>query len=325
MRFAAGLVALIAGSDLAAAGDNDLALNRLAVIVDDGSTPAFAVGQNRDLRALVSELGVALAPRLLTPSDTLGFSGFQLSADLAETSITPDGPWWRARLGSPSPDATATTSHGSSTLSTVGGFVRKGLWLPAPSMELGVGAVHLLDSSLWTAQTYVKVALVEGLHDHPLPSVAVRGAIARLMGQKELDLTILSFDASVSKHVGVAGTWSIDPFAGWNLLVMVPRSEVIDPTPEIDPLDPMHTDDRSLNFVFKDQANITRHRFFVGAKVQYHVLELTVEGDLALAGGSVDDRGGASECLEISETSNCDSTDRAGSQRTLTISAGVDF
>jgi hypothetical protein len=63
-----------------------------------------------------------------------------------------------------------------------------------------------MDSRLWTGQGYVKLALLEGYHRTWLPSLAVRGGVARLFGQKELDLTIASFDASVSKHVGVAGT-----------------------------------------------------------------------------------------------------------------------
>ncbi len=307
------------------AGDNDVVLGRLAVVIEEPGSKPRTVGQSLDLRALVSELGVALAPRLLTPSDTLGFGGFQVSVDMASTSITPDGTWWRARRSSTAPDAMSPTDHGPASLPTVGGFVRKGIWFPVPSLEFGVGAVHLLDSKMWTAQSYLKLALLEGYHSWPLPSLAVRAGASRLIGQKELDLTIVSFDASVSKHLGVAGTWSVDPFAGWNTLVMIPRSEVIDPTPEIDALDPMNMDDRDLNFVFKDQDDIVRHRIFVGAKLQYHVFQLTFEADFALAGSSVDERSGEEECTVGSRTSNCDSPDRAGSQRTITVSGGLDF
>ena len=55
----------------ASAGDNDLVLGRLGTVIDDGTTPR-TVGQNLEFRSLVSELGVALAPRLSTPADTLG-------------------------------------------------------------------------------------------------------------------------------------------------------------------------------------------------------------------------------------------------------------
>ena len=327
-RLAATLAgaAALATPGVASAGDNDVVLGRLGNILEEGGTPTRTVGQNLEFRALVSELGVALAPRLLTPSDTLGWSGFQFSADMAWTSVSPNATWWRARRGSPSPDATTDPAdHGVSSLPTLGVFARKGLWLPLPSFEVGAGAVHLLDSKLWTAQGYAKLALVEGYHDLPLPSLAARGAVARLMGQKDLDLTIVSLDASVSKHVGVGGTWGLDPFAGWNLLMMIPRSEVIDPTPNVDPLDPMNVDDRALNFVFKDQDDIVRQRFFVGAKLQYYVFELTVEAAFALAGGSTDTRSGDMDCTVDSTTTSCDSPDQAGSQSTLTVSAGLDF
>ena len=319
-------LAISAAPGPATAGDNDLVLGRLANVVEENGTPVRAVGQNLELRSLVSELGVALAPRLLTPSDTLGWGGFQFSADMAWTSITPDATWWRARRGSPSPDAAmAPARHGDGQLPTLGVFARKGIWFPIPSLELGAGAVHLLDSRLWTAQGYVKLAVVEGYHDLPVPSVAVRGGVSRLLGQKELDLTIVSLDASVSKHIGIGGTWGLDPFAGWNMLIMVPRSEVIDPTPDIDPLDPGNVSDRMLNFVFKDQDDIVRQRFFLGAKLQYYVFQFTLEADLALKGSSVDERAGDMACALGSTTSNCDSTDQAGSQTTITVSAGLDF
>lgn len=323
---AASLVGAGAGRGvrIARAGDNDLVLARLSSQVGSG-TDARTVGQNLELRSLVSELGVALAPRLLTPSDTLGFGGFQLTADVASTGITADAPYWRARRSSPEPTSTDPVAHGPDTLPTIGVFVRKGMWFGIPSLELGGGAVHLVDSRLWTGQGYVKLALLEGYHALPLPSIAVRGGVSRLFGQKELDLTIASFDASLSKHVGVAGTWSVDPYAGYNLLLMVPRSEVIDPTPQIDPLDPMNEDDRNLDFVFKDQDDIIRHRFFVGAKLQYYIFQLTVEATFAQKGSSVDDRAGDTPCMPGSTTTACDATDQAQSQRTLTVSGGFDF
>src|SRR5690606_11268584 len=117
-----------------------------------------------------------------------------------------------------------------------------------------------------------------------------------------------------------------DPFAGWNLLLIVPRSEVIDPTPHIDPLDPMTEADRDNSFVFVDQDNIYRNRFFVGAKLQYYVFQLTLQASFALAGSSLDDRAGTTDrCLAASPTTFCDAEDTAAAQRTLSLSAGLDF
>ncbi|MEZ4363473.1 MAG: hypothetical protein R3B48_25080 [Kofleriaceae bacterium] len=317
--------AAVVSSD-ARADVNDLVLSRLARRVEQGGMVTAVIPQSRDLRALASQLGVVLAPHLLTPADTLGFGGVQFSVDLSTTQVDRDAAYWRAAEGSPDPDGTGGGKHTAGYLSTIGFFARKGMWFPAPAMELGGGAVHLKDSNMWAGQLYAKLALQEGYHDYPLPSLALRGAVSRLMTQRELDLTVISLDASLSKHIGILGTWNLNPYAGWNTLLIIPRSEVIDPTPEIDPLEPGMPNDRALNFVFKDQDPILRHRVFLGAKAQFGAVMITVEGQLALAGTSVDDRGGTSaKCEAVSQTEQCDAQDSAAKQQSLTISAGLEF
>lgn len=309
------------------ADQNDLVLSRLATREDDGSGGTIFIPQNLELRALSSQLGVVLAPHLLTPADTVGFGGFQLTVDFATTTIDSRASYWRVLQGSPDPAGTGTGAHGSDSMSTVGFFARKGTWFfPAPSFEFGAGAVKLVDSHNWAGQLYAKVALHEGYHQLPIPSFAVRGAVSRPMDQHELDLTIVSVDLTVSKHFGIGSTWRLDPYLGWNVLLIIPRSEVVDPTPEVDPLVPGNEMDVLNNFVFKDQDTIVRHRFMVGAKLQYYVFQLTLEAQFALAGDSVDDRGGTSEpCTPNSTTTSCDAKDIAAAQRTLSMSAGFDF
>ena len=219
-RRAAGLVLAIGlvSAAPAHADDNDLVLSRLATRIENGQgVLTNVIGQNLEFRALASQLGVVLAPHLLTPADTIGFGGFQLSVDYTTTTIDANAPYWRARQG----DST------SDMLSTIGLFARKGMWFPVPSFEVGVGAVHLVDSKIWTGQLYAKLGLHEGYRSLPIPSVAVRGAVSRMMSQRELDLTVASLDVTISKHFGIGGTWRFDPYAGWNLLMIIPRSEVI--------------------------------------------------------------------------------------------------
>jgi len=298
------------------ADSNDLVLSKLGTrITDSTGTMTSVVGDPLAFRALASQLGTVLAPHLLTPADTLGFSGFQLTVDYASTTIDHAADYWRVLQGTP-----------PSSMQTVGFFARKGLWFPVPSFEIGAGAIHLVDSHIWTGQLYAKLALIEGYHDLPLPSLAVRGGVSRMMTQRELDLTAASLDITVSKHVGIAGTWRLDPFAGWDLLMIIPRSEVIDGTPNTDPLTPGNEGDSMNNFVFKDQNTIYRNRFFVGTKMQFAMVQLTLEAQFALAGTSVDDRTGTNTaCMPMSLTSECDAKDTAKAQTTLSMSAGFDF
>ncbi len=313
------------GHGAARADVNDLVMSRLATRMDNDGVVSV-VPQNADFRSLASQLGVVLAPHMLTPADTLGFGGFQMTVDYSTTTIDPDATYWRAREASPDPGGTGTAAHGPSSLSTVGFFVRKGMWFPMPALEVGAGAVHLVDSKIWTGQLYAKLALHEGYHQLPLPSVAIRGGVSRMMAQRELDLTVASLDVVVSKHFGIGGTWVLHPFVGWNVLAIIPRSEVIDPTPEIDPLVMGNEADSQLNFVFTDQDHIYRQRFVIGTKLKFYVFQLTLEADFALAGTSVDDRRGTADaCMLQSTTTDCDAKDASASQRTFTMSLGVDF
>ena len=329
-------LATLTGPTVARAGDNDLVMARLGTCIDaagDATTCDSAgagvdvVGDNQEFRSVVSELGVVMAPRLLAPADTLGFGGFQFAVDFGFTGISNDAPYWRVLEGSDDPSST-TAVHGQSLMQTVGIFARKGMWFtPIPSIEVGAGAVHLEGSGMWSAQGYVKLALHEGYHDLPIPSVAARGAAARVMGAEDIDLTVASFDVSMSKHLGIGGTMGLDPYLGWNLLIIVPRSEVVDRTPQIDAR--TTPGDENMNFVFKDQADILRHRLFFGTKVQYYVFALTMEASLTLAGSSVDDRTGVdvacSDVTDPGQLARCDATDQAKSQESFTLSLGMDF
>ena len=130
-------------------------------------------------RSLMSELGVVVAPRLQTPADTLGYAGFQFSAELGVTKINSgaDRGYWNGVSGvNP---ANPTASRPGTYLTTVGGFVRKGIWLPLPAFEFGAGAVNIVGSGMYALQGYAKLALQEGFHGWALPSLAVRGSASQ--------------------------------------------------------------------------------------------------------------------------------------------------
>lgn len=306
-------IATVSWISPAAAGDNDIVLSRLAVERNGGVT-----GNNVEFRSLVSELGVVLAPRLLAPSDTLGFGGFQFAADIGFTGISNGASYWRVR--EPHAQSGGDGTHGSGVVSTVGVFARKGMWLPLPSFEVGAGMVHLMGSNLLAAQGYGKIALHEGYHGLPLPSLALRGAVSRMMGEPDLDLTVVSLDASISKELGIGGTFNLAPYVGYNFLIVIPRSEVIDKTPHV-------AGDQNMNFVFQQQDDIYRQRIFGGMRLRYRVFALLLEGALAMKGSSVDDLGGTdADCADVgSMTTFCDSTDQSGMQATITLGLGVDF
>src|ERR1043165_6371705 len=95
VRGALFALAVIGLARPAAADSNDLIMSRLATRFSDGGGVLTVIAQNLEFRALSSQLGVALAPRLLTPADTLGFGGFQFAVDGSSSVIDDKQPYWR--------------------------------------------------------------------------------------------------------------------------------------------------------------------------------------------------------------------------------------
>ncbi|HXJ19682.1 MAG TPA: hypothetical protein VMT03_05560 [Polyangia bacterium] len=283
-------------------------------------------------RSLMSELGVVAAPRLMTPADTLGYAGFQVSAELGFTSINPNRQvgglsYWNGVAGVDPGNPNAYRPP--TTLTTIGGFVRKGLWLPVPAMEFGIGAMSILGSHMYAIQGYAKLALQEGFHDWVLPSFAVRGSASQLLGTSDVNMTIYGIDVLVSKAFGLGGTTRWEPFLGWNVLFIDARSAVLDATPTCDAYQQHQTaagdaapgscvaadngtwNDLGANFTFPSQNVIIRYRWSVGVKVKLSVLFVAAELDYIQHGSTHD--------------STADAADLSGSQTAGSLSAGFDF
>jgi len=288
-------------------------------------TPDAESVSRSNFRSLMSELGVVIAPRLQTPADTLGFAGFQFSAELGMTKISNLERFWDGVDGVD--PANRMAARPDAYLTTVGGFVRKGIWLPLPAFEIGAGALNIVGSSMFSVQGYAKLALQEGFHSWPVPSVAIRLSASQLVGTDQVDLTVVGVDAVISKAFSVAGTARFEPYLGGNLLFIDARSGVIDATPRCDAFALEHAatppspycgqagnaNDSFADFTFRKQDLITRQRYFAGFKLKLSVLFLTAEYDLIPVGRSRDD-------------SQVDGArDESGQQQSFSLSTGFDF
>lgn len=269
-----------------------------------GTSVTLDADASTRFRSLMSELGVVVAPRLQTPADSLGFAGFQLSAELGFTEISSGQSFWNGTEGVQPANPKIARPPGA--LATVGAFVRKGMFLPVPSIELGAGAVNVTQSGMWALQAYAKVAVHEGFHHSAVPSLALRFAFSDLVGTNQVDLKVYGLDVLASKAFSVAGTWRLEPFVGWNLLLIDAQSGVIDATPAT-------ATDRGATFRFPNQDLILRSRWFAGAKMKLWKLFLATEVALTTGGGSE------------SHAAAGPAHDRSGVQKSVTISAGFDF
>jgi len=182
----------------------------------------------------------------------------------------------------------------------------------------------------------VKVALHEGFHSYPLPSVAVRFGLSELVGTNQVSLRVSSLDILISKAFSLAGTARIEPFAGANLLFIDAQSGVIDGTPECDANTLKNTSasdgaaiarlpkvcqpqagttaDFGGNFQFASQSVIHRHRWYGGAKLRLWKLFIVGQVAVSPAGASVDTKANTNGAR-----------DGSGGQREVAVSAGMDF
>ena len=330
------------------AGKNDLnLLNLCPTVASNGKCPWVQRGSDgsisqpvetylqgplgvqgrQDFRSLMSELGVVLAPRIPMVADTAGFGGFQLSAELGLTEISNHQSFWNG-VEAVSPNNPTQGPRPDPMLTTVGAFVRKGIWLPVPTIELGFGAVHLLDSQLLAWQSYAKFAIHEGFHDWPVPSFAVRGAVSYLTGTNQVGMTVTSLDLLISKRFGLLKTARLEPFAGWSLISIFAHSGILDATPSCDattaplgsnpgtpycPSTPTgKSNDFNANFRFPGQNSITRYRLFLGFKIKFAVAFFAAQYEAYFAGSTRD--GSAFSARDQSSTQNA-----------LSLSTGLDF
>jgi hypothetical protein len=172
---------------------------------------------------LVSELGVALAPPMVSPAASHGPSGLALAIDVTVTNVDANAAQWgRTQAGvTGTPDPVLAWTHAT---------VRKGLPF---GLEVGttIGRGHA--TSLWSLGLSLKWAIVEGFHSGigVLPDVALQATTTRSMGLDDLTLATHTADLLLSKPLHVGRGYRIAPFLGVQLLFIEAESGLVDLSP----------------------------------------------------------------------------------------------
>ncbi|MBI5517829.1 MAG: hypothetical protein HY909_28920 [Deltaproteobacteria bacterium] len=184
---------------------------------------------------LVNELGGALAPSLGAPAMTLGYSGLFVGYDVSVSNINRNAEYWtRGTEGSLSSlvgTGTAAVRDRADANTFVSRLhVRKGLpW----GFELGTQVSHLHSSSIWAIGLDLRWSLLEGFRRGIgfLPDFAIRGAVNTMVGQSQMNLTIVGVDLSLSKRFTLGGQVRLTPYLGGQFLMIFGDSGVTDLTP----------------------------------------------------------------------------------------------
>ena len=262
------------------AGTLDLAIARFVNCPTAGTcTPDL-----RNYERFMAEYAFGLSPRILTSAESLGHSGFYMGFEAAFTP-TP------ASYGKQSSvqrwdDGTAYYGKYPNMMFLPGIRIRKGLpW----SFELGGSLNYLTGSSLFALGGEIKWALFEGYRSGfggALPDLAARGSVMRVLGQTDVDMTIIGVDGTMSYTFGIGGMVSLSPYAGYQHLFTIIRTEPL--THREDNDDPTlvtyhPTDGQNWDMSTLSGPNLQRSRLFLGFRFGYELLSLGIEGSWGLA------------------------------------------
>ncbi len=227
-------------------------------------------------RLLTSELALALAPKPLTPAETLGVSGFEFSLGASQADISEDLNYWQGQPGSPIFEAAIRDRKIPAALWIPYIHLRKGLPI---STEIGINGSYLAGSNMFMVGADLKIALHES-YIRWFPSISLRGAASTLFGADDFVVTTGEADVIVSLPIGIGGMVRINPYLAFGLVGMDATSDVIDETP-YDVRDQGGGASGSL-YTFP-RMKITENifnRFVIGTQVQTSFIKLLYEIDI---------------------------------------------
>ncbi len=250
---------------------NDIDLKKFVRI--DTKKPADASGnfyctsdcQDGDFQAqnyfqvMTSELAFVLSPRVLSPAKTLGFGGFEISFLTSFHLIHNQEPYWNV------------TEQGNPTggLQSVHFQARKGLPL---GFEISTNVGQILSSNMYAIGGGLKLALSEGYV--VIPDFSTGISINRLLGSRDLDMTMGSIDFIASKAFGIQAMTTVTPHLGYSLLMTNIASHIIDPTPAS-----IGIEQASRNVVFEEQQILDNkaHKIIIGTTATMFIFSLAAE------------------------------------------------
>lgn len=307
--FAAGFLALTAS--FASAEPMDPALARL---VENPScrdqVGRFAGGatcrpDHAAFKRLVNQYGFAFAPTAMHSARTTGYGGIQISLEGAYTTISSDESYWQLGTQGPidpsSNQASIRNDDPPGLLQLYSLKLQKGFGF---GLELTGTAGFMPKTSLIGGGVDARLSLLEGFRKGFLgifPDVAVGAGVRTITGTPELQLTVASLDAQISKPLPIRDSSVLTPWIGYQHLWIFGDSGIIDLTPATDAQaycgyaginvpgnpDPRKSEfdgqpictapgpnahaDFNNNVVF-DEARLERHRLLVGFNYRYELV-----------------------------------------------------
>jgi hypothetical protein len=114
---------------------------------------------------------------------------------------------------------------------------RKGLPL---GFELVGSLGYVANTSLWIGGGDIRWSVLEGLRSGALgllPDISVGSGVRTMTGTQKFYLTTVGIDVKASKPIAIADAAQLTPIVGYQRLIVFGDSNVVDATPNVDPLE----------------------------------------------------------------------------------------
>ncbi len=241
----------------------------------------YTASANANFRQFARRLAAAMTSVNLMPPETLGHSGFAVSAELSVVDFNP------------SQTAGANNSDQLPTLQPISGpvllpslHIRKGLpW----SFELGVRAAWFEKSRMGIGTVELKWALNEGFTY--LPDIGVRGHVSKILNSRDFDVTAGGLDLGIGKQFAIGGMVTLTPYVGWDLTFVGASTGSVDFNPERSLADSDAPTAQFSDYYIYDSvlaATNTNNRFYGGFRFIAGVVMLGFEVSYTVLGSFKD-------------------------------------
>ena len=187
---------------------------------------------------LIAQYGFAVAPTGMHSARSTGYGGYELAIEAAYTKIDSDAEYWQ--LGTQGPQDASSNEFSvvnddpDGLLQNYSLKFRKGF---AFGLEITGVVGFIANTNIITGGADVRMSLLEGFRTGVpavFPEIAVGGGVRTITGTEEFQLTVGSFDATVSKPIPIAGTVVLTPYGGYQWVRIFGDSGLIDLTPNTD-------------------------------------------------------------------------------------------
>ena len=194
---------------------------------------------NAAFKRLISQYAFAFAPTAMHSARTTGFGGFHIALEASYTSIDSGKDYWKkGTQGETDPSSGVPASENSSPsgiLQLYSVKLRKSFGF---GLEIAGSIGVMPKTSMWATGGDVRLSLFEGFRKSIpglIPDIAVGGGVRTITGTPELQLTVSSLDAQISKPIPIENAVVLTPWIGYQYLWIFGDSNVVDFTPGTDP------------------------------------------------------------------------------------------